>query len=269
MGVAVGILYHGIVARLVREWWHDPNASHGFLIPVFSVFVLWRQRGRLAEVVPRPSWSGLAVIVAALGILILGVLGAELLLSRSSLVFLLAGLAVLFFGWAFFRRMLFPWACLFLMIPIPAIILNIVTFPLQLLASRISGTALAFFGVPVLRQGNILTLPAISLEVAEACSGIRSLISLMALAVIYGYLLEPRLVRRALLVAAAIPIAVLANGMRIVGTGLLVQYWDQARAEGFFHAFEGWVIFGCATVMLFGSHRAMGLVDRWRSRRQA
>jgi exosortase len=182
------------------------------------------------------------------------VLGAELFLSRSSLVLLLGGMFVYFAGWRHFRVLLFPWVVLFLMIPIPVIIFNEIAFPLQFLASQLATWLLAVLGVPVLREGNVIHLPVMSLEVVEACSGIRSLVSLTALAVIYGYFVETRNLWRAALVIAAIPIAVAANGLRIMGTGLVVQYWDPQKGEGFFHTFSGWIIFVLSLAMLFAVH---------------
>jgi exosortase len=155
------------------------------------------------------------------------------------------------------QALLFPLAILFLMVPIPSIILNQITFPLQMLASKLSAWILPFLGVPVLREGNVINLPAMPLEVADACSGIRSLLSLTCLAVMYGYLLEKRMGIRVILALASIPIAVAANGLRIVGTGLLVQYWDPEKAEGFFHAFSGWLIFVVSLLMLFAVHRLL------------
>jgi exosortase len=263
--ILVGFLYSHILARLVMDWWNDPNFSHGFLVPFFSGFVVWQNRKRLATLPMEPSWSGLVVVVGALGILIVGVLGVEFFLSRSSFVFLIAGLIIYFLGWRHFRAMLFPWAFLFFMVPIPAIIFNQVAFPLQFLAARLASSLLDVFGVPVLREGNIIQLPAMALEVAQACSGIRSLMSLGALAVIYGYFLETRNLPRILLALAAIPIAVVANALRVMGTGLLGYYWNPDRAEGFFHTFSGWVIFVISLVLLFSIHALL----RWIGNRRA
>jgi exosortase len=248
-------LYGSILARLFAQWLNDPNFSHGVFVPFFVLFVLWQDRKRLMQIEPAPSWAGLALIVVGLLMLILGVLGAELFFSRTSLMVLLAGLIVLFLGWRVFRAMLFPWSCLILAIPIPSLILQKVTFPLQLLASRLSSDFLPLCGVPVLREGNVIVLPSMPLEVAEACSGIRSLLSLVTLAIIYGYFMDKRTWVRVLLAFSAIPIAVAANGFRIFGTGLLVQYWDPDKAQGFFHAFSGWLIFVVSLFLLFGVHR--------------
>jgi exosortase len=253
-------LYWSTVAHLVGQWWDDPNFSHGFFVPLFSAFVLWQDRERLTRLAPHPSWSGLALIVSSLGLLIVGQLGAELFLARFSLLLLLAGFVILFLGWDFFRAVSFPWALLLLMIPIPTIVFNKVTFPLQLLASQVAATVLPLLGVPILREGNVINLPAMALEVAEACSGIRSLISLITLAIIYSYLMEKRLWVRWLLALASVPIAVVANSVRIIGTGLLVQYWDAEKAEGYFHASWGWIIFVVSLVMLYALHGLIGLL---------
>jgi exosortase len=257
-------LYWSTLGHLVIQWWNDPNFSHGFFVPFFSAFVLWQERDRLSRLIPNPSWSGLAVIVVSLIVLIVGRLGAELFLARSSLLVLIAGVVILFLGWNFLRATVFPWAFLFLMIPIPVIIFNQITFPLQLLASRVAAAVLPIMGVPILREGNIINLPAMALEVAEACSGIRSLMSLVTLAIIYGYLTEKRLWVRWVLAIAAVPITVVANDVRIIGTGLLVQYWDADKAEGYFHASWGWITFVVSLLMLYALH---GLIRAlWREK---
>jgi exosortase len=250
----IGWLYSSIIFHLVRQWWGDPNFSHGFFVPIFSLFVLWQNRSKLAKVSSAPSFWGLVILLIGLCVLVLGVMGAELFLSRISLLLVVAGLVIFFFGWELFRAVLFPWAFLILMIPIPTIVFSQITFPLQMLASKFAAATLPLAGVPVLREGNIINLPAMPLEVAEACSGIRSLLSLVSLAIIYGYLMETRTWVRVVLALAAVPIAVFANSLRIFGTGLLVQYWDPDKAEGFFHLFSGWLIFVVSLAMLFLLH---------------
>ncbi len=252
-------LYGSVLYHLVLNWKTDQNFSHGWFVPLFAGFVLWQNRKQLSQVEVSPSWSGLALVALALLMLVLGVFGAELFSSRTSLLVLLAGLIVLFQGWAMFRAVLFPWAFLFLMIPVPAIVLQHVTFPLQMLAAKLSSDFLPLCGVPVFREGNVINLPAMPLEVAQACSGIRSLLSLVTLAIIYGYLLDRRTWVRVVLAVSAVPIAVFANGFRIIGTGLLVQYWDPEKAFGFYHLLEGWLIFVVSLIMFFALHR----VIRW------
>lgn len=253
-------LYAPVLSHLVGQWSHDPNYSHGFFVPAFSLYLLWQDRARLNSLPPQPSWAGLLILALAIAVLMAGVLGAELFLSRSSFLIAIGGLVVLLYGWNHLRATMFPWLFLLLMIPIPTIVFNQITFPLQLLASKAAAVTLPLFGVPVLREGNVIQLPAMALEVAEACSGIRSLMSLATLAVIYGYLLEPRKLVRVALALASVPIAVVANSLRIVGTGLLVQYWDPEKAEGFFHAFSGWLIFVVSLGLLFLLHRGLQTV---------
>jgi len=259
LAIVVGALYAGIFGRLFEDWLHDPDYSHGILVPLFSGFLVWRMRHRLARLPTQPSWWGLAGIVGALTVLVVGKLGAELFLTRSSFILLLGGIVLYFLGWRWLRALLFPLLFLFLMIPIPALLFDQISLPLQFFASHVASSLLTLAGVPVLRAGNIIRLPTMTLEVAQACSGIRSLISLIALAIIYGYFLESSLWRRVVLVAAAVPIAVLANAGRIMGTGMLVEYWSPEWATGFFHAFSGWLVFVVALFLLFGFHSLLRL----------
>ena len=226
----------------------------------FALFVLWQERRRLRIAPISPSWTGLPILLFALLMLVFGVLGVELFTARSSLLILVAGLVVLFYGWNMFRAVLFPWAFSFLMIPLPAIILQRFTFPLQLFASKLSAWSLALVGIPVLLEGNVIHLPHISLEVAEACSGMRSLVSLLTLAIMYGYLIENRNWVRVVLACSAVPIAIAANVFRIFGTGLLGELWDPDKAQGFFHEFQGWLVFVISLSLLFAVHRLINLI---------
>jgi exosortase D (VPLPA-CTERM-specific) len=259
-------LYHSILYNLALQWSHDPNFTHGWLVPAFSLYVLWQDRKRLKTIEVAPSWAGLPFVVAGLVMLVLAVLGVEIFTARVSMLILLAGLVIVFRGWKFFRAVLFPLAFLILMIPLPNLIQQKFTFPLQLLASKLATGMLETVGVPVLREGNLISLAKKQLEVAQACSGIRSLYSLVTLAIVYGYLMEKRNWVRVVLAFAAIPIAVLANSFRIFGTGLIVQYWDPDKAEGFYHEFEGWVVFVVSLILLFLLHSLITLIWKNASR---
>jgi len=265
----VVLLYHRVLVSLFSQWIHDPNYSHGFLVPAFSAWVVWKNRERIASVPRQPHWSGLLVATFAMGLLCLGVLGAENFLARTSFLFLVAGLVIYFWGWASFRSVLFPWAVMFLAIPIPVIVLNKIAFPLQFLASRLASAMLSLIGVPVLREGNVIHLPSLTLDVVEACSGLRSLVSLITLAVFYGYLFEARMSRRIVLVLSSIPIAVFANGLRIMGSGMLGEYVNPSLAEGFFHSFSGWLIFVLSLVLLFFVRSLLSLPDKFHASRAA
>jgi len=252
-------LYHSTLYRLVMQWLKDPNFQHGVFVPAFALFVLWQDRRRLKTVPNSPSWTGLPVVVFGLLMLTLGDLGVELFTERASLLVLLAGLIVLFRGWPMFRAVLFPWAFSFLMIPLPALVLQHFSFPLQILAAKLSTWCLQAIGVPVLREGNVINLAHTSLDVVQACSGIRFLLSLVTLAIIYGYLMENRNWARVLLACFAVPIAVIANAFRIFVAGLIAQFWSPDKAQGFFHEFQGWLVFVVALALFFTVHRVINL----------
>ena len=260
IALLLAAVYYRIAAKLVYDWYTIPDYSHGFLVPLFSLFLIWDKRKAIRATPIRPSWAGIALVVFAIAVLILGVYGVDLFTSRISFVLLMAGLIWTFFGKGMLRELRFPLLVLLLAIPFPEILFNKITFPLQLLASRIASDILPMLGVPTLQQGNVIQLPVMKLEVAEACSGIRSLMSLFALAIFYGYFLERSTSRRVILALASIPIAVAANVVRIVGTGLCVQYWNPDKAVGFFHEFSGWVMFCVSLCCLYLVHRVMRLI---------
>jgi len=260
IALLLAAVYYRIAAKLVYDWYTIPDYSHGFLVPLFSLFLIWDKRKAIRATPIRPSWAGIALVVFAIAVLILGVYGVDLFTSRISFVLLIAGLIWTFFGKGMLRELRFPLLVLLLAIPFPEILFNKITFPLQLLASRIASDILPMLGVPTLQQGNVIQLPVMKLEVAEACSGIRSLMSLFALAIFYGYFLERTTSRRVILALASIPIAVAANVVRIVGTGLCVQYWNPDKAVGFFHEFSGWVMFCVSLCCLYVVHRVMRLI---------
>lgn len=258
----IGWLYASVVTRLFLQWvgpHSDPNFQHGIFVPIFALFVLWQDRKQLAAITPAPSWSGFPLVVLSMLVLVLGILGADIFLPRVSLLILLAGLIILFQGWPFFRAVLFPWAFLILMIPFPALIINRVTFPLQLLAAKLA-TALLSLVMVVHREGNTIWLPHGQLDVADACSGIRSLLTLVTLAIIYGYLMETRKWVRVVLALSAVPIAVAANSVRIFVTGILVEHGHREQAQGLPHEIAGVLVFVVALIMLFALHRAILLI---------
>lgn len=250
----VWLLYSHVVATLVRQWLKDPNYSHGIFVPIGCALLVWTSRRSWKGKPLRPSASGILFVIAAMAMLVVGTLGAEEFLPRASLVVLLGGLLVYFAGWEMLSAVKAPWLALFLMIPLPVIIFNVFAFPLQLLASRSACALLDLLQVPVLREGNIIMLPSMSLDVVEACSGLRSLMSLITVAVLYGLFFERRVWMRCLLVVLAVPVAVIANALRIVLTALLAKYVSAELAEGFFHALSGVVLFVLSFGVLAGFH---------------
>ena len=248
------LLYGSVLRLLVSQWWTDPNYGHGFFVPLFSGYLLWHERERWMKSEGKPSNFGFLVMLGAVALLFIGSLGAELFTSRFSLLVLIAGIILFLAGWKMLRAVSFPLAFLIFMIPIPVIIYNQITFPLQLIASRLATLWLEVVQVPVLRDGNILIMSNYSLEVAEACSGIRSLMSLTALAVAYGHLTESRRWVRYALILLMVPSAIVANAIRIMGAGVLAHRFGSVAAEGFLHEFSGWVVFLATLVLIFICH---------------
>lgn len=253
--------YGPLLAGLARQWAVDPDMSHGFLVLPVVAYLVWRRRGELAAVKPEPNWWGLAIAAWGAVQMLLGTLAAQVFVARTAFLASLIG-AVLFLGGArALRALAFPLLLLLFLFPIPASIYARVTLPLQIFASATAETALNSIGIPVLRDGNILELPHQRLSVVEACSGIRSLLSLSFLSLIYAYFFDRRVGMRWVLLAATIPIAIAANAARVTLTGLLSEYRSDL-AHGAFHLFEGWVLFVVALGLLIAVHQLCLIVQR-------
>ena len=253
--LAFGLLYWQVLLKLVYDWSHDENYSHGFLIVPIALYFAWERRQALKDAQPTPSALGIVILIGSLAVLIAGTLGAELFLTRVSMIGVAVGITLFAFGWEHLRVLRFPLAFLLLMIPIPIIVFNQIAFPLQLLASRFGEFALQLLNIPVLREGNVINLANTKLEVAEACSGIRSLISLLTLGIVLGYFTDPRTSIRWLIALATVPVAIAANGLRVAGTGVAAHYFGAEAATGFLHTFSGWLMFLLASALLITIQR--------------
>ena len=258
----VAWLYRPVLVNLVRQWWDDPNYSHGFLIPPMIAYLVWERRERLAGLTAAPALLGLAVLIGGVGLFALGNVAAELFTMRISLLVILVGLVLYLLGREHLKVLAFPILFLLFMIPPPTIVFNAIAFPLQLFAARTATASLDLLGVPVLREGNLITLANTTLEVAEACSGIRSLITLLALAATYAYFTQRGFWRRGVLFISAVPIAIVANAGRVAGTGVLAQFLGERVAQGFFHTFSGWLLFAVAFILLFAEGFLLNRVAR-------
>lgn len=257
---ASAVLYRHVAADLVHAWATDGNYSHGFLVVPAALYFAWRRRERFRQAPGRPSATGLAIVAASVALLAAGVLGAELFLTRLSMLGVVAGAIVFLAGWRRLLVLAAPLALLLLMIPLPAIVFNQIAFPLQLLASRVGEATLSALAVPVVREGNVLVLPQTTLEVAEACSGIRSLVSLVFVGVVFAAVTDPRAWVRSAIVAATVPLAVLANGLRVAATGAATQFAGPAAAEGLAHELAGWLTFVASCLLLVSFARVL---RRW------
>ncbi len=250
MSVLVGVLYFRIVRDMVMDWYRDDNYSHGFIIPLISGYFVYERRRGLKSAGVKPWNAGILVVVFGLLQLGIGYLGAELFTMRLSLIVVTAGLVLYLSGKEVFSSLLLPLLYLIFMIPLPYIIYDSIAFPLKLFVAKYSVMFLKSIGIAVWREGNIIMLPDIMLEVADACSGIRSLISLLALSVAFAFFSRTSNAKKWLIVFSALPIAVVTNGLRVVVTGIVAQYWSGKAAEGFFHEFAGLLIFVLASALL-------------------
>lgn len=256
-GLLLAALYYPVLYSMVRDWYRDDDMGHGFFVPVVSAWMIWQQREKLLSASYRPSLWGLVIVATGGLFLVLGTLAVEQTVMRGSFLIALWGVVASLGGIRLLRDLAFPLSLLVFMIPLPAVIYNQITFPLQLFASQVAETVLTLMGIPVLREGNILELPSQRLSVVEACSGIRSLMSLTYLSLIYGYFFDSRIWVRAVLLLLTPAIAILVNAVRVTLTGLLSEY-DPELAQGFFHSMEGWLMFLLALLLLLGAHRLMG-----------
>jgi exosortase len=266
--VLVVLCYAPVMYSLAGDWMSDEDMGHGFFVPLVAGYLIWQQKDELMATPARPNWLGLPILLMGAAQLIVATLGVEHFLARTALIVTLTG-AVLFLGGVpVLRKVAFPLFLLCFMVPIPSVIFNSITFPLQILASQLADLALSILGVPVLREGNILELPSGKLSVVEACSGIRSLLSLTFLSLVYGKFFEKRAWVRAVLFLATVPIAIAANGGRVTITGILSQIKPEL-AEGFFHESTGWVIFMLALGLLLLFHQVLTRVTNMAQKRAA
>ena len=252
---ALILLYAPTLKLLIWQWYNDADYSHGFLVPILSAYLIWARRDKLRSIPRNPSIWGMVVVLFSIGVMYLGSLGAENSLARLSFIGVICGLIVYFVGSKALRAMAFPIAFLLFAIPMPTVVYNEIVFPLQFIASKFATGTLEMLNLfPIMREGNVLILPGMRLEVVEACSGIRSLMSLLALAAGYGYVVERSVAVRWFMVLAMVPLAIVSNGLRIMITAIMAHYIGPKAAEGFMHEFSGWVIFVVATILFLALH---------------
>ena len=251
------LLFLPVLSDLVAQWFNDENMGYAFFVPLVAGYIIWLDRARILETPVKPCWPALALVVWGFLQMLLGLLGALSVLSRTALVVTMVGVVWTIAGTAMVRALLFPIILLFFMVPIPLYVYQRMTIPLQSLATNLAAFGLDTLGIPVSQDGNVLTLPdQHSLDVVEACSGIRSLLSLTFLSLAYGRLFETRTWVKIALLVATVPIAIACNAARIILTGILTEYKPEI-AEGIYHAFEGWVIFMFELAALLVFHRLL------------
>jgi eight transmembrane protein EpsH (proposed exosortase) len=242
-------LYYQIIFYMVKDWYNDSNYSHGFLIPFISAYIIWTNREKIANTKIKSDGLGFLILTFGLVLYILGVTGAEFFTMRFSMIPVLFGMVYCICGREMTKNFLVPIGFLVCMIPIPSILFNIVAFPLKLFAASVATNVIQFLNIPIVREGNVIHLTGITLEVADACSGIRSLMSMIALGVAYAYLFQNSVLKKFILVLFIVPITIAANVVRVTGTGILSHYVGAAAAQGFFHEFAGIFVFLVAFAM--------------------
>ena len=264
VGAVILGVYAPVLVELGRDWWRDSNYSHGVLIPPIVFFLVWRQRRRLAGLPLRPAWLGLVGIVGAAALLILGAAGAEVFTQRVSFVAMLLSTVLFLLGWHWLRPLWFPISLLLLAIPLPYVLYYSLTAPMQAFAAQCAVLGLKVIGVPVFAQGNILHLPDDkTLEVVEACSGIRSLYSFLALGAVMAYFMPIPFFGRAMVFMATIPLSIAANAFRVWSTAVGAHLIGMHVTEGVFHEAFGLLVFAVALVLFFLIRK--GARSLWRS----
>ena len=248
------VLYHQVIYKMALDWTVDDNYSHGFLIPIISGYLIWCKKETLSKISINPSNLGLILLTLSLAFLIITNLGAELFTMRFSMIMVILSSSVFLAGWKFTGVVFLPVAYLIFMIPLPAIIWNKMAFPLKLFGTKIAVGVINFLTIPVYREGNIIHLANTTLEVVDACSGLRSLTSLLALSAAFALISEHSNVKKIILFLAAIPIAIFVNIVRLTGTAVMARHFGAQVAQGFLHEVSGILVFVFAFVLLYIMH---------------
>lgn len=258
--VAAVLVFGPILQYMVLHWRASPDYSHGFLIAPLAFYFAYERRRKLRRAAIEPNWWGLVPLLLGVLALFVGRMGVELMAMRTAFVLTLHGLVLLLLGIPIYRILFFPLSFLFLMIPLPQSLVNVIALPLQLLAADMAVSTLQMVGLPLLREGNIIHLPSTQLFVAEACSGLRSLMALGTLGVVFAYFFRKKWIERIIIVASTIPIAVIVNSFRVALTAWLTLKWGQAAADGWIHQTEGFFTFGVAFGLLLLESRLLSML---------
>jgi exosortase len=266
IAVAFG-LFAPVLYYMVLHWQQVADYSHGFLIPPLALYFAWERRKLVARAPIAPSWWGLVPLALGALALAIGRLGVELMSMRIAFVLTLQGLVLLVLGVRIFRVLIFPLLFLFLMVPLPQSLVNVITFPLQLIATDLAVDGLFWLGVPALREGNIIHLANQPLMVAEACSGLRSVMALGTLGVVFAYFFRKNALERVVIVASTLPIAILVNAFRVGLTGVATHRFGPKVAEGWIHLTEGLFTFLLAFGLLMAEALLLSQIVAWRRRR--
>lgn len=245
------ILYHHVIVKLVHDWSSDDNYSHGFLVPLISCFILWQNRNNLFSTKKEASNTGLLFLIISCLFFVAAHVGAELFTMRLSMIMVIWSAVLYLAGWPFAKATFPPIAYLIFMIPLPAIVWNKIAFPLKLFATRMAVEVIKFLSITVYSEGNVIYLPNTTLEVVDACSGLRSLTSLLALSAAFALIADHSGIKKIILFLSAIPFAILLNIVRLSSTAVLSKYFGPEIAQGFLHEASGILVFMLALILLY------------------
>ncbi len=248
------LAFYPVYPELISTWLNHSNNSHGILVPLISGYLIWQKRDQLGKAKIESSKWGALILLLSLILYIVSYAGAVAVVSRAIIVTSLIGLVLLNFGSPVFRIIAFPLIYLIFMIPVPTSIYGLVAFPLQLFASDVSAFIIGILSIPVFQEGNMLYFVQTQLEVAEACSGLRSMMAFVMLSCLFAYMMRPSWKRRFIIVLSAIPLAIFANIIRVTGTGILAHFYGDKVARGFLHEFSGLAVFAFGFVLLMGEY---------------
>lgn len=254
-------LYHHVIYKMVHDWSIDNNYSHGYLIPIITAYLIWQIHKELAELSLRPANSGLILLILSILFFIVAYVGAELFTMRFSMLLVIFSSIVFLVGWAIAKALIFPLLYLLFMIPLPTIIWNQIAFPLKLFATKMAVGVIKAINIPVYSEGNVIFLSNTTLEVVDACSGLRSLTSLLALSAAFALISDHSRFNKTILFFTAIPIAILVNIFRLSSTAILAKYFGAQVAEGFLHEVSGILVFFIALILMYSIHRVMNHFD--------
>jgi len=245
------VVFYPLYPKLIGAWIYDSDNSHGILVPLISLYMIYHKRDNLRSIEISNSGWGAIILIISMGIYCLSFVGEVLFISRSMIIFSLIGVVLYNLGKGFLKELAFPLLFLLFMIPVPESIQGLVAFPLQLFVTKISAYALQLLSIPAYREGNMIYFAETQLEIAEACSGIRSIVSLTLLGVVLAYFSDKGVARKAVMIASAIPLALCANAMRVFGTGIIAHLYGAKYARGFLHEFSGIAIFFLGFILMF------------------
>ncbi|MFH0725205.1 MAG: exosortase A [Pseudomonadota bacterium] len=265
LGLSFIALYYHVIYKMVHDWSIDDNYSHGFLIPVISGYLIWQNQKKLSEIPVKPSNSGMVLLLFSIMFFIAAYIGAELFTMRFSMILVILSAIIFLAGWSMAKALFYPIGYLIFMIPLPAIIWNKIAFPLKLFATKMAVMVIKAINIPVYSEGNIIYLANTTLEVVDACSGLRSLTSLLALGAAFALISDHSRLKKIILFLSAVPIAILVNIFRLSSTAVLAKFYGAKVAEGFLHEMSGILVFFIALILMYLIHQLMYRVGEKRS----